>query len=396
MNWIFAIYIAILVYYIWKASKEGTLYVFSPLPTLYLLFVPFNIYPLLTYEYSLPDNIVNVTHITCAINIVFLLLYRKQLLQRVSIEPDYKLKKYAGKRNAVLWFFLGVIFCSGIYTGVTQLLLMGGDVENLRMTSDIGLGFVRAIPCFGIPYLVTEYFLLKNKLQFWKAGTIGLSVGLVLFLATAARGGILTYAMCFFAWVNLRHRGFKWYEYFGIFYLLKPVVATILKAIRSANIIDLVDLELFDHEKMIFSANTVRLAEYMERTHAYLWGESYFYPIARVIPRFLWQNKPVAIDYKYKEMVGLEFDGGGIYTSADFDMFLNFGYYYVIEYALWLYLVHWMYQKLIDSKTTFANKMLMLMLLLGGYQVGHLIESLQVYFLFLIVFYLVNHKWRVI
>ena len=260
-------------------------------------------------------------------------------------------------------------------------------MEDLRMTSDVGMGFVRAIPGFGIPYLVMEYFLLNRKLSFWKAGAIGLAVGLILFMATAARGGILVYAMCFFMWVNLRYRGFKWYEYFGIFYLLKPVIATILKAIRSANIIDLVDLQLFDHEKMIFGANTVRLAEYMERTHAYLWGESYAYSIARIIPRFLWPDKPIAIDYKYKDMVGLDFDGGGIYTSDDFDMFLNFGYYYVIEYVLWLLLIHWMYQKLIDTKTRFADKMLFLMLITGGFQIGTLIQNIQVYFLFLLIFF---------
>lgn len=396
MNWIFIVYVILLAFLIWKASKKGTLYVFSPLVTLYFAFAPFNIYPLLTYEYSLPNNIINVTHITCAINIVFLLVYRKQLLQPISVKPDYGLQKYAGNRKAMMWFFLGVIICSGLYTGVTQMLLSGGDVEDLRMTSDVGLGFVRAIPGFGIPYLVMEYFLLNHKLSFWKAGAIGLSVGIVLFLATAARGGILTYAMCFFAWVNLKHRGFRWYEYFGIFYLAKPVIATILKAIRSANIIDLVDLKLFEHEQMIFGANTVRLAEYMERTHAYLWGESYLYPIARIIPRFLWPDKPVAIDYKYKEMVGLEFDGGGIYTSDDFDIFLNFGYYYVIVYVFWLLLVHWMYQKLIDSNTEFSNKILLLVILTGGFGIGALIQTLEVYVLFLFIFFLVNRKWRII
>lgn len=396
MDWIFVLYIALLIYFIWKASKKGTLYVFSPLVTLYFVFAPFNIYPLLTYEYYLPKNIVNVTHITCVVNIIFLLLFRKQFLQKVYIKPDYGLLKYEANRKAMLWLFLGVIICSGLYTGVTQILLRGGDVEDLRMTSDVGMGFVRAIPGFGIPYLVMEYFLLNRKLSFWKAGAIGLAVGFILFMATAARGGILVYAMCFFMWVNLRYRGFKWYEYFGIFYLLKPVIATILKAIRSANIIDLVDLQLFDHEKMIFGANTVRLAEYMERTHAYLWGESYAYSIARIIPRFLWPDKPIAIDYKYKDMVGLDFDGGGIYTSDDFDMFLNFGYYYVIEYVLWLLLIHWMYQKLIDTKTRFADKMLFLMLITGGFQIGTLIQNIQVYFLFLLIFFVVNKKWRVI
>ena len=396
MDWIFVVYVILLAFLILKASKKGSLSVLNPLVTLYFVFAPGCIYPLVTYEYSLPSNIVNVTHITCAVNIAFLLLYRKQFLQPISVKPDYSLMKYAGNRKVILWFFLGVIICSGLYTGVTQMLLTGADVEDYRMTSDIGMGFVKAIPSLGIPYLVMEYFILNRRMSFIKAGIIGLSIGFILFLATAARGGMLTYAMCFFIWVNLRYRGFRWYEYLGIFYLLKPVIATVLKAIRSASIIDLVDLQLFEHEKVIFDENTVRLAEYMNRTHDYLWGESYFYSIVRLIPRFLWPNKPVAIDYKYKEMVGLDFDGGGIYTSNDFDLFLNFGYYYVIVYVLWLFLVHWMYQKLINANTKFANKMLLLLLLSGGFGIGGLIENIQIYFLFLLIFVLVNKKWRII
>lgn len=295
-----------------------------------------------------------------------------------------------------MYVFLGIIISTGFYTGVTQMLLTGGNVEDLRMTSDVGMGFVRAVPVFGIPYLAMEYFILNKKLSFGKAGIIGLSLGLVLFLATAARGGLLTYAMCFFVWVNIRYRGFKWYEYFAIFYLLKPVIATILKVIRSTDILELVEFRLFEHEQMIFGSNTVRLAEYMDRYQEYLLGASYAYPIVRLIPRFLWPDKPMAIDYKYKEMVGLEFEGGGIYTSADFDMFLNFGYYYIIEYILWLLLVHWMYQKLINSDTKFANKMLILMFLSGSFMVGALIQNIQVYFLFLLVFYFVNRRWRII
>lgn len=396
MDWIFVVYVILLAFLIWKASKKGSLSVLNPLVTLYFIFAPSCIYPLVTYEYSLPSNIVNVTHITCAVNIAFLLLYRKQFLQPISVKPDYSLMKYAGNRKIILWFFLGVIICSGLYTGVTQMLLTGADVEDYRMTSDVGMGFVKAIPSLGIPYLVMEYFILNRRMSFIKAGIIGLSIGFILFLATAARGGMLTYAMCFFIWVNLRYRGFRWYEYFGIFYLLKPVIATVLKAIRSASILDLVELQLFDNEKVIFGANTVRLAEYMNRTHDYLWGESYFYSIVRLIPRFLWPNKPVAIDYKYKEMVGLEFDGGGIYTFNDFDLFLNFGYYYVIVYVLWLFLVHWMYQKLINTNTKFANKMLLLLLLSSGFGIGGLIENIQIYFLFLLIFVLVNKKWRII
>lgn len=396
MNWIFIIYIIVLLYYIWKASLNKTLYVFSPLVTLYLTFAISNIFPIIVYDDILPTNIVYITYTTCIANLIFLLYNRKQFLKKVEITPDYSLRKYAKNRTRIIIVFCFIILLTGFSSGITPALLTGKNVEDLRMTSDIGLGFLRAIPSFGIPYLTLEYLILKNKISIWKAGIISLILGIILFLSTAARGGILVYVMIFFVWINLKYRGFKWYEYFAIFYLVKPIVATILSFIRSGNLIESSWLQLFAHEQMIFTANTIRLAQYMELNKEYLWGESYYYSLVRVIPRFLWPDKPVAIDYKYKEMVGLDFEGGGIYTTPDFDMFLNFGYYYIIEYILWLLLIHWMYKKLILQKTSFANKMLIITFLSGSFVINALIQNIQIYFLFLIIFYFINRKWRVV
>lgn len=395
MNWLFIIYVAGVLYFIFKASSKNTLYVFSPLVTVYLVFAVANIYPLIVYEDNLPKNIVNVTYITCIINLCFLLYYRKQYFQKVEMIPDKELLKYGRSRNIVICVFVGIILFTGFLSGVTPALLAGQNVEGLRRTSEIGLGFLSAIPSFGIPYLMMEYLFLNNKISFWKAGLLSLSLGLILFLSTAARAGILSYLMFFFVWINLKYRGFKWYEYFAIFYLLKPIVATVLFLIRSASVNDS-PFKLFEQEQMIFGANTVRLAEYIDFKNAYLWGESYVYSFVRLIPRFLWPDKPVSIDYTYKEMAGLEFEGGGIYTTPDFDMFMNFGYFYVFEYVLWLILIHWMYNKLIKVKTSFANKMLIMTFLAGSFTLNSLIQNIQIYFLFLIIFYFINRKWRVV
>ena len=38
MDWLFIVYTVLLAFYIWKASKKGTLYVFNPLLSLYFVF----------------------------------------------------------------------------------------------------------------------------------------------------------------------------------------------------------------------------------------------------------------------------------------------------------------------------------------------------------------------
>ena len=397
MNWIYYIYIVVLAYLVWKSSKKGTLYYFSPLLLIYVGFPIASIYPLVTYdEGKVPSCIQNVTMLTCIMNLFFMLKYRKQFFCKVDIVPEYNLVKYAGVRKTVLWIFIAIMFLSGLYTGVTQMMIAGVNVEDYRRTSEVGIGFIRDVPGFGMTYLTLEYFLLHKKMSFIKAGIIGVAIGMVVFMATAARGGFLTYAICFFIWANMKYRGFRWYEYFLIFHFLRPVIAAIMMAIRSASVAELANMQLFDYEKMIFGANTIRLGNYIERTHNFLMGESYYYPIVKLIPRFIWPDKPVAIDYKYKEMVGLEFDGGGIFTSSDFDMYLNFGYWYVVGYCIMLWLIHWMYKKLILTKTSFADKMLYVTLLGSGTALGAMISHIQVYFLFLLIFYFINKKWRVI
>lgn len=197
MNWLFIIYVAGVLYFIFKASSKNTLYVFSPLVTVYLVFAVANIYPLIVYEDNLPKNIVNVTYITCIINLCFLLYYRKQYFQKVEMIPDKELLKYGRSRNIVICVFVGIILFTGFLSGVTPALLAGQNVEGLRRTSEIGLGFLSAIPSFGIPYLMMEYLFLNNKISFWKAGLLSLLLGLILFLSTAARAGILSYLMFF-------------------------------------------------------------------------------------------------------------------------------------------------------------------------------------------------------
>lgn len=277
-------------------------------------------------------------------------------------------------------------------------LIRGENVENLRMTSDIGMGIIKAVPTFALPLLLLEHYFLHKDISIPKAAVFSVLMGLFLFFMTAARGGILEYLMVFLVWLNIRHRGLKWFEYFGIFYLLKPIVAVALMVFRNGGgfILSTENLNLLSHQEMIFGANTIKLAEYMETYKNYLWGESYYYPLVRFIPRFLWEDKPVAIDYVYKEMVGYSFDGGGIYTTPGFDLYLNFGYLYVFPYAVWLLILHKMYGILLRHQGDFGKKIFILIILISGFQYGALIQHLEIYFILLLIFFCFNKKWGVI
>lgn len=400
MNCIFLLYLLILIYFIYKSSRKRTLYVYSILLCIYLNFGWNEVIPLFLTKKYIPQTLINITAITAIINIIFLLIYRKQWITPIQLHVDANLycKKYRISRIVVFVLFLLLIIYAGIYSGITQALLVGSDVENFRITSNLGMGVIRELPAFGLPFILLEVFILNKHISTLKALLIALLLGFLMFLTTASRYGLLTYVMCFFIWFCLKRRAFKWYEYFAIFYLAKPVIANILQFIRSGGFYGSTEINffLFDYPLMILEENTIRLVNFVHDTRLFFYGESYFYEIVCCIPRFLWPNKPVPIDLVYKDIIGMNFEGGGIFTSAGVDFYLNFGYWFVVPYILWLWLVHFLYGLLFKSHVGMDLKLFVMLTASGGFQIGHLIQRGQYFFLLLLIFYLLNKRWRMV
>lgn len=164
MNYIFLFYLILLAYFIYLSSRKKTLYVFSILLCTYLSFGWNEIIPLFLTKHQVPQTLLNITFLTTIINIVFLLIYKNQWITpvKLSINSNLYYKKYSSTRNIVLVIFLLLIVFAGFYTGLTQALLAGADVENLRVTSNLGMGFIRALPVFGLPFIILEKFILDH------------------------------------------------------------------------------------------------------------------------------------------------------------------------------------------------------------------------------------------
>ena len=393
---VFTIYTALVAFYLYKSSSKGTFYLFSPLIVVHLHFVFSNIYPLVVYEGSLPQNIINVTLISCIVNLFFLIKYQSLWHSKVIVKfpREVKSEEYSDNRLLIIFLFVFLIFISGFITGVTPSLLSGVDVEDLRRSAEVGVGFIREIPSLGLPILILEYFLLKQNISIKKVIIITLLLSLVYFMATGHRRGVAVYLTLFLVWYNFRHRNFKWYEYFVIFYLIQPIFAAILTLIRNGSDIAFGGFTLLEHETTIFNVNTVLLARWIESSNFYLMGYSYFYSLVFFIPRFLWPGKPVSIDYYYKKNVGLDFEGGGIYTTNDFDLFMNFGYYYIIPYIIYLLIPHYIYGKMCKKGLAYDMRLFFIVLFTFGWGVSGFIKFCELYFLFLILFFVLNRKWR--
>lgn len=400
MLYILYFYIAFIIFFTFYFSHKGVFYIFSPFITIYLAFAVDDVIPLIaalsTDIVEIPDNLKYVTTTTAIINIFSLLVFKKQLLKRVSITTPYFPKRILKQRRNIFILFISLILFAGIITGVTPALIKGINVEDLRRTSEIGMGFIRTIPSFGIPYILLIYLFSKTNIGFIKKGLICLFIGIGFFFTTAARADILTYATVFIIWFNISKRAFKWYEYYGLFYILSPIIATFLFLLRGGgHFKEGLWNSFFSQQFIIFGANTLRLMNYITDENLF-WGESYYIDIVKIIPRFIWSEKPVSIDYKYKELVGVEFEGGGIYTTTPNDFYLNFGTYYFISYIIWILIIHYLYKKLINTNTSFYNKIALVLFLTSYYSPKTIIGTFEIYILFLILCYLFTKKWKTI
>lgn len=366
-------------------SKRGTLYIFSPIIALYVPLAVNDVIPLLMMEHmeAIPSNIYNVVTVTVIANILLLFIFKKQLIKKVSVEIPQKTYAFAAKRRILIFVLIVIEIAYGFIIGVTPSLLNGGDVSLLRKTNEIGFGFINAIPQLGLPLLILVYILTKQKKKIIFNGMVCFFSGCIYFIATAARGGIALFFNIFIIWFNLTKRGLKWFEYFGVYYLLAPITATFLELLRHGLVPKNLWDNFFSHQLMIYHWNTIPLMNYFSNGD-YLWGESYYTALVRIIPRFIWENKPLQIDYKYKEILGYDVPGG-IYTSLPCDLYLNFGLYFIVAYVIFMLLMHYIYSKIISHNTSFFTKIILIYFMTFANAPGNLISSVEVFILFYMI-----------
>lgn len=382
---LFYTYLIVIIYLIFSHSKNGTLYIFSPLIIIYTNFAVNDIIPLLILENAEPitDNVYTVTAITSIINLLFLFIFRKQLKKRIEIRINAITERISPKRKLLIIILLSIEIAYGFIIGVTPVLLRGGDVYYLRKTNEIGFGFINSIPQTGWPILTLIFLLVLKRKGIIYKGMICFFSGIIYYISTAARAGILTFFNIFILWFNIQKRGLKWYEYLSIYYIIGPIVATITELIRNAKEINQVWIEFFAHQLNIYHWNTIPLMRHFE-TAKHLMGESYYTALVRIIPRFIWPDKPLSIDYKYKEILGYDVPGG-IYTSTPCEMYINFGLYFIIPYCGYLLLIHKMYSATISQRSSFFIKICLLYLLTLKSTPNNLIEGVEILLLFTLV-----------
>lgn len=384
MELLLYLYIIIIVYLLFKYSKSKTLYIFSPYILIYLNFVFNDIVPFLLFYPDMPENLQYTTLTAAVINILFLYAFQKQLLMQTTLDISSFSIKLNRKRKIIICSFALLLFCAGIMSGVLTNLLQGNDIEDLRRTSEVGFGVIRDIPMLGIQIVVLVLFLQKSWGSYRTIAFYSFCLGAFLFLTTGNKVGVLVGVTLFLLFFHFKKRGFKWYEYI-VYYLTIPLAAGILQGIRGGDL-SLITSQIvvfFSYPIVLYQANTIPIMNSVG-TENFFWGEEYYVGLVKIIPRFLWSDKPLSFDYKLKELVGYEFDGGGIYTTLSNDLYINFGYSYFMFYILWLLFIHYIYGIIIDNKRGYYTRIIALFIILMG-GIASTIGSCEILLLFLLL-----------
>lgn len=386
-------YLLIITFLFIKVACKGVLYIFSPLLVIEIPFITQCLLPY--YVLNKVENLDAVFEyiIVSSIGVHLCLLYvfRKVLFTPVRLIDSI----YPKKKFGMLLFCLFVVLSAGIYSGVTLGLLGGVNVENLRRSSEIGLGFITEIPIY-IIQIITLSLLLKNEQRgIVEAFVIVLGIGILLFLSKGHKAIFASIILLFLIYYNIRKRGFKIYEYI-IFYFIQPLVAAFLQTIRGGSLNDIMDnLKTFiTYPFLLFQVNTIPVVNKINEGD-FLYGLEYYSALVQFIPRFLWPDKPVSFDYYYKTLIEYEFDGGGVPIPNEFSFWTNFSYFAPIFLLLWNLLIYLFYIKIIYSKNRYTH-ILLLILLVGPLRPSVVIPKLEWAFLTTIILSFYYRKKRIV
>jgi len=346
------IYILHSLYVLIKSAKIGTLYLWSPVIVWDLSFIEGTIVPYIVLS-ELSSELYAFKYVTYWGLIIGVLIHFA-LLKYNYCKPRYYIPnvyiRTNVKRKKIIYMCVLILLGCGIYTGVFTSFISGGSVEDLRRTSEVGIGFIRDIPIMFIQLSLFVYLLISKQTNKKKL-FLTLLICLFSFLSTGNKAIILTFFTSFLVYLLVKYRGFKLWQ-FLLFKFSIPVAAGLLNGLRQKNI-EIVGNAIMNYLAgyiWIFQVNTFKIIQETEKQQAFLGGDEFWASCTRIVPRFLWPNKPVSYDYYYKELIGYEFEGGGTPIPDIYRFFTNFGYSFPIYYLFFGGILFFLYKKMNNSR----------------------------------------------
>lgn len=389
-------YIVFICFFMYKYSKQGTLYIFSPF-MIFTTFILTDLIPIyMPHIRTIPPIMYKHNIMAIIVNVICVLCYNKMYLKKAYLDiPVTSYQAYKKQRKAVMFCCLALLLLSGLISGTLIGFLRGQNMEDARRTGEIGIGFIRELPS-AMLQLIGIVFLIHNyKKSFIKAGIICFFFGVFeVVISGGNRGPLLSWTIIFLVYFGITYRGLRWWEY--ILYLVAfNVVAIILGVMRKGLELDGIFEEFtvfsaLSNNQNIFYENSISLVNLTQDSN-FFHGEEIYNAIVYFIPRFLWPDKPVSFGYKLKELAGYDFEGGGIGATLMENMYINWSDFWILNYIIWIWFVHKLYKGFLQGNSYYTKTIIMFMLIKGTNEV-FLIRAGEILIISLIMFSFIYQK----
>jgi hypothetical protein len=169
---------------------------------------------------------------------------------------------------------------------------------------------------------------------------------------------------------------------------LVPLVAGLLQTIRGgmnpSGLFSSIQHALA-YPFMIFTINIRLIINGIHQTD-FVWGQEYWAGLVKIVPRFLWADKPLSFDYNYKELAGLDFAGGGTPLPASFSLYANFGHWFPFFYIAWVWGYYSLFKKGLSSNISYTFQILLLCFLPRYDMIANNFSQLEVFGIFVVFF----------
>ena len=179
------LYLLLIITALFKAGRRNTLYLWSPVVVIDIAYFTGVLLPFIFSStiVELDDIFYNIVYNSLLAQIVLHFLLRKINFKRFEFGLSVYYLETNSQRYKIILLSLLILILIGIYTGVSIGLLSGKSVENLRRTSEIGIGFIRDMPMLILQICTFIFLLCSKKTEKWKLAFIGI-IAIILFIST--------------------------------------------------------------------------------------------------------------------------------------------------------------------------------------------------------------------
>ncbi|OGW42652.1 MAG: hypothetical protein A2132_01745 [Nitrospirae bacterium RBG_16_43_11] len=397
------LFLSILFCYAIVSNKNKQFYLFSPFCFPFINFAIYYLLPSTVNYFFKESKEIRIHHILYFLGILSF-LSGVSLSKKIITTKEYDLTVRPGfikAKNIPLWLFysIGVALLTiyGIWSGVTDGLLSGRNIDGLRRSAEIGKGFIKEpglyLTSISGLWLIGNYLNPVHRSLFGLKGIfVMLFASIFIFFTVGHKLASLLPLLVMTGLYN-KYKPLSSIKMLaiGLFFFLLIGMINIVRVGEIKGPIGSILINKSIIVSYAYDFNYVPIVNSVYKGKIDLqYGREYLQDALLFVPRFLYANKPVSFDYFLKEMTHSTFKGGGLPPTTIGSLFLNFGFTGVI-FGMLLIGFGYNYLFYLYLRATYAKAVILLFIMYYIMRPSQFFGHTIVFIVFIFVIALASH-----